>query len=919
MRHWWQVGTRNWRAKPVRTLLATASIALGVALVTWVTCCYESVRRSVTDAVVEWIGHAQISVEPIAGRWSLFPEAVAAGLEAVPNVTRVARRTIETVLIFPPEVAERRESRPLNVLRLDLVGLDLPIERDFRNYKLVEGRMLKPGEDHALMVEELLAREWNLHVGDRVPLQYQGARTPPEPFEIVGLVDRRRVSAYQLPMAWTTIAAVQRLSDFPGKIKAIDIIVADDTERALADTADAIRKLVRKRDRTLKVATTKLQLQQLRTAQSQLQFVLMLISCVALLTAFFIILSTMTMGVSERINQLGLLRCVGVTRAQVLALVLIEVIPMSALGVIAGVPIGIGLQFATMSYVHEYIGQFALSPVGIALAVAGGFGTALLGALGPAIRAAFVSPIVASRTASQRHSIVVEIAAAAGGAAFLLLHYFINHRITAETPYFIPLALTGLVAMYAGYTLIVPLLVVVIGEPAVTVAAALLNIRRQLVADQVGRRPWRSAAVCCGLMVGLSLIVALQVHSESVKAGWEFPKQFPEALIYSWRDVPIDRMRAAAEDPGISAATIADDASCKLVNKRTGFLSVLDPFYRFIAGDPDTFPKLIKLAYLEGNELDALRRLKAGSHVLVTREFSLARKIHLNDQVTLSIGDVEHTFTVAGVVASPAIDIAVSFFNAGGEFQVYAVGSFIGTLDDAQKIFGRESARLFLFNFKQPDQKADGGYRFSRLHSRPARDQPLPSESADAVPGSRGHFTTDEADPGTTDQQAIADRIKATMRSPSAAFVNSFQLKQSIDDNIDRVTLLLAGIPAVGLIVAALGVANLMMANVASRQRQIAVLRAVGATQWQMIRLVCAEALILGLIGSALGLVMGLHLGQASTYVTSTLSGFEPKFTVPWPMVISGASVAMLLCLLAGLGPARVASRSNIVSVLQSA
>lgn len=919
MRHWWQVGTRNWRAKPVRTLLATASIALGVALVTWVTCCYESVRRSVTDAVVEWIGRAQISVEPVAGRWTLFSDSVAAGLESLPNVNRVARRTIETVLIFPPDVDVQGESRPVPSLRLDLVGLDLPVESDFRNYKLIEGRMIKPGEDRAVMIEELLAREWGLHVGDRVPLWYQGARTPPEPFEIVGLVDRRRVSAYQLPMAWTTIAAVQRLSEFPGKIKAIDLIIADDSEKALADTADAVRKIVRKRDRTLKVSTTRLQLQQLRTAQSQLQFVLMLISCVALLTAFFIILSTMSMGVSERINQLGLLRCVGLTRAQVLALVLVEVVPMSAIGVVAGVPIGIGLQYATMSYVHEYIGQFVLSPLGITLAVAGGFGTAVLGALGPAIRAALVSPIVASRAASQRHSIVVEIAAAAGGAAFLLLHYFINHSITAETPYFIPLALAALVAMYAGYTLIVPLLVVLIGEPAVTAAAALLRIRRQLVADQVGRRPWRSAAVCCGLMVGLSLIVALQVHSESIKAGWEFPRQFPEALIYSWRDVPLDRMRAAAQDPGISAATIADDASCKLVNKRTGFLSVLDPFYRFIAGDPDTFPRLIKLAYLEGNERDALRRLKAGSHVLVTREFSLARRIHLDDKVTLAIGDIEHTFTVAGVVASPAIDIAVSFFNAGGEFQVYAVGSFIGTLDDARRIFARDSARLFLFNFRHADENTAGGYRFSKLHSRPARDQPLPPEPADPVPGAHGHFSTADADPGTTDQQAIADRIKATMGSPSAAFVNSFQLKKSIDDNIDRVTLLLAGIPAVGLIVAALGVANLMMANVASRQRQIAVLRAVGATQWQMIRLVCAEALILGLIGSSLGLVMGLHLGQASTYVTSILSGFQPRFSVPWTMVVTGAALAMLLCLLAGLGPARVASRSNIVSVLQSA
>ncbi len=913
MRHWWQVGTRNWLAKPVRTLLATASIALGVALVAWVTNCYESVRRSVTDTVVEWIGRAQVSVESVAGRWALFDEKVAEGLTELTGVAKVTRRTLETVEIMRPPKRGEPE-----IMRLDLVGVDIPAELDFRNYKLSAGRMLKPGENTGVLIEELLARDWGLEVGDQVEMHYPMPDHPPMSFEIVGLIDRRRVSSHQLPMAWTSITAVQQASQSPGKIKAIDFIIADDSEEGINRAADAIRKIVRKRDKTLKVNTTALQLRQLRAAQGQLQFVLMLISCVALLTAFFIILSTMSMGVSERINQLGLMRCVGMTRGQVLSLVLIEVLPLSVAAIFIGLPLGTALQYATMKLVPEYVGQLVVSRTGILLAVAGGIGTALLGAIGPAIRAAMISPVAATRAAPQRPTFTVEVAAAAGGVALLIARHFLMGTITAQTTHFAALAMIGLVMLYAGYTLIAPLVVVVLGEPAVRVAAKVLQLRRQLVADQVGRRPWRSAAVCCGLMVGLSLIVALQVHSESIKAGWQFPKEFPEAMVYSWEDIPLERMIAASKVEGIArgAATVADDARCKLVGKGGGFLGIIDPFYRFIASDPETFPNVIKLAYLEGNEADALRKLKAGGHILATREFSQARKIHLGDEVTLKVGDAEAKFTVAGVVASPAIDIAVSFFNAGGEFQVYAVGSFIGTLADDKRFFGREIGRMLLFNFDRPaDSRYEPGIaeQFGSLRRKPIRDAEGRIVEAD-VSGA------DESAAGTVNENATFQRIEAEMKVPSGniATATVSQLKQSIDRNIDRVTMLLAAIPTVGLIVAALGVANLMMANVASRQRQIAVLRAVGATQFQMIRIVVAEALILGLIGSLLGLTMGLHLGRSSTSLTATLWGFEPKFAVPWPMVLLGAGMAVLLCLLAALGPARVASRSNIVAALQA-
>ena len=49
MPHWSQLGIRNWRVRPGRTAGGLAAIALGVGVVVWVTCAYESVRRALED------------------------------------------------------------------------------------------------------------------------------------------------------------------------------------------------------------------------------------------------------------------------------------------------------------------------------------------------------------------------------------------------------------------------------------------------------------------------------------------------------------------------------------------------------------------------------------------------------------------------------------------------------------------------------------------------------------------------------------------------------------------------------------------------------------------------------------------------------------------------------------------------------
>jgi ABC-type antimicrobial peptide transport system permease subunit len=267
------------------------------------------------------------------------------------------------------------------------------------------------------------------------------------------------------------------------------------------------------------------------------------------------------------------------------------------------------------------------------------------------------------------------------------------------------------------------------------------------------------------------------------------------------------------------------------------------------------------------------------------------------------------TFTIAGVVASPGLDIAISFFNAESHFQSYAVGAVIGTLDDARRLFDRDSGKLVLFNFDFAEDDATRVYSDSRetiTAKRQLSDTGRPTYAL----LSRGPI------PGEGNEIKVINEMLRRLDYPIRAFVTARELKQQIDRNISRVTMLLSAIPVVGLLIAALGLGNLMAANVASRSREIAVLRAIGVTRSQVSRIVIGEALVLGLLGSGLGLVLGLVLARTSNLTTELLSGFRPEFSIPWHLVAPGALLATILCIVAALIPARHAARSNVVAAL---
>jgi putative ABC transport system permease protein len=143
-----------------------------------------------------------------------------------------------------------------------------------------------------------------------------------------------------------------------------------------------------------------------------------------------------------------------------------------------------------------------------------------------------------------------------------------------------------------------------------------------------------------------------------------------------------------------------------------------------------------------------------------------------------------------------------------------------------------------------------------------------------------------------------------TMRNQSDFLV-------ALEETTQVFTLLLAGIAAVSLLVGGIGIMNIMLVSVTERTREIGVRKALGATRWNILLQFLTEALVLCLVGGAIGITAGL--------VTSVVS----QRTMGWNTAVDPRSIAVAFGfatatgLIFGVWPARRAATLNPVEALR--
>jgi putative ABC transport system permease protein len=148
---------------------------------------------------------------------------------------------------------------------------------------------------------------------------------------------------------------------------------------------------------------------------------------------------------------------------------------------------------------------------------------------------------------------------------------------------------------------------------------------------------------------------------------------------------------------------------------------------------------------------------------------------------------------------------------------------------------------------------------------------------------------------------------------PTADLKSNAEFKQQIGDQINQVLFLIYALLGVSVLISVFGIVNTLMLSVHERTREIGMLRAIGMTRRQLRRTVRFESAITAVIGSLLGLVVGLAFGWI---VIEGLSSEGLSFHVPWGTLILCLIVAAIVGVLAGVWPAWRASRLRVLDAL---
>ena len=125
------------------------------------------------------------------------------------------------------------------------------------------------------------------------------------------------------------------------------------------------------------------------------------------------------------------------------------------------------------------------------------------------------------------------------------------------------------------------------------------------------------------------------------------------------------------------------------------------------------------------------------------------------------------------------------------------------------------------------------------------------------------------------------------------------------------ISIILTVIGIISLLIGGVGIMNVMLVNVAERQREVGVRRAVGATGWDIINQFLIEAAIIGLLGG----IFGYGLGIAGVYLVILYLPLTPY--IYWQTAILSIGLSLIIGVISGVYPAARATKRDPIESLR--
>ena len=143
-------------------------------------------------------------------------------------------------------------------------------------------------------------------------------------------------------------------------------------------------------------------------------------------------------------------------------------------------------------------------------------------------------------------------------------------------------------------------------------------------------------------------------------------------------------------------------------------------------------------------------------------------------------------------------------------------------------------------------------------------------------------------------------------------------LMSSVTSIIDMISYVLIGFVSISLVVSSIMIGIITYISVLERTKEIGILRAIGASKKDVSRVFNAETLIIGLFAGVFGIVTTLLLNIPINLIIGELAGVDNLTRLPLVGGVALIIISVILTMIAGIIPARMASKKDPVESLRS-
>ncbi len=858
---------KSLRANFTRLIATALAVIVGIGFLAAGLMLTDAMRDGLTGTVSQQYAEVDLMVSTgVSGEDMGFLQVVP--LETLDTVTATDGVAAASGEIAQNVRVKREDGSSAN---LRTIGRNWITDEEMNPLDLVDGRAPEAKDEIAL--DAKLLREAEVSLGDTVELDTPVGRLEAKVVGITAFGDDDAIDDGGT-VSFDDATALEVLADGKG-YQSVLVRTDGDSPEQVDEVADRLRTEL---GGNLRVETRDELIESSTEMASQFLAILRPIlsgfAYLAMFVAAFVIFNTFSVVVTQRFRELALIRAIGGTPAQVRRSLILEGLGIgviaSAVGIAAGALLSKAMQWGLGLFDITLPGSGVKVTLGtIVVCMLTGTVVTVLSVIIPAFRAGRTKPVEAMRSSAVDTSGTSKVRAVFGaffliGAAFFLV---LNQTVGPQWFYLAPGALFLFIGTFIGG----PLLARVFAMGTRPLLGA-FGLTGRLAADNSVRNPRRTATTANALVIGLFLVTLVTVSGEAFKSYvvGEFNQlSSSDFIVASTGAIPDDLVERIGDAGDVSAT--APIRSSVVTNEMTG-----SP-YAVSTGD-----------------LDLIRETAGISLIGDVESVVNGQGVAIADASSLFGGSSEAT-------AAPGSSSA----GSSSEGEQADVSGVIGInnelMGDVIPVVGVDGSAVDLSITAVLDGEMDtifiGSYISEATFEQVLGDQPVNMIFVRAEPGKA-------TEAGRNIEKAIGDYTGIEVL-PGNFFGQIFS--QIFDFLIGAVN----GLLAMSIVVALVGIVNTMTLSIFERRRELGMVRALGMTRQQVGRMVRTEAVLIGLLGTIVGMGSGILLSWV------LISSIDIGLSFNWARVGLIFLTGILVGVFASLVPARRATRLDMLEAMQ--